>query len=732
MIMHKNIIAPLVAAIVLADAESADLPNADAWHWTSGDNASGHELDGIKIGAGPLTVAVRFTVPGPDWTGTLLSRRAKPGEPSLTVTAFRHQPFGKRFIGFAMDGVAEGPTQAAAKTVRDDVVGGHLIAAFVPMEPDLDKGEHLLVARVGEETIELFLDGKLCEIRSSKRFTTRTYLKLYPHAAVGWRVGADPNGRDGFVGRVEQVSLWTQTLGDDDLRTLFGGALQTDAPPVSRMKVIAPVLFPAEMSDEQRMNEVDAAMPGWLAEMLEREKWFPRYHPALPAGMMFDTRCAIHAGRFHLFPTWRSDLYLTSGVPGSFRMQHLSSSDLIHWRLEPFPIRLADRDVCNGGPVMLNDEPHFFFLRYGPNGAPHHAVPTDDTLIRWNLVEPQPMITTDGKGYHGRLDATVFQYEGRYYLTGTRRNTDKPSMAMPLYRSNDLANWEFVGDFYQTNTGKSFNECPQIFTVDEKMVVAAFYPLRGRQDNVLVGFFDGERFNVESSQRFDYGGHGHQRSFDADGAPDGRVIGWSTISVYAEEDAIDVARSGWKGMHSIPREVTLNRRGVLEFRPAREVDLLRGESTKMSLAEIAANDVLGLPDGHGGSLEISVTLRKVGVASPELRLVWADGALTVSIDAESRALVLDLRNAPRRGSDTGHIFRSPPLAADTAEPIKLRVFFDRSVVEVYAQGVVMTCRVFPSRPEELSATLNCRAGEWKTGSAQIHTMRSIWSDSRQP
>jgi len=736
--MRKSIITCLIATTigsttinVLAETESADSIKVDEWHWQSGDEPSGHELDRVKIGTGPLTVAVRFVVPGPDWTGTLLSRRAKPGEPSLTVTAFRHEPFGKRFIGFAMDGVAEGPTQVAAKTVRDDVVGGHLIAAFAPMGTELDEGEHLLVARVGGETTELFLDGTLCERRSSKRFTTRTYLKLYPHAAVGWRVGADPNGRDAFAGRVEQVSLWLRTLGDDELRPLCGGTLQTTTPPAPPVKVIASALFPVEMPDEQRMKEVDAAMPRWLAEMLRRDKWFPRYHPALPVGMMFDTRCAIHHGRYHLFPTWRSDLHLNSGVPGSFRMQHLSSTDLIHWRLESFPIRLADRDVCNGGPVMLNDEPHFFFLRYGPNGAPHRAVPVDDSLTRWVLPERQPVITVDGDGYYGRLDATVFQHEGRYYLTGTRRNTDKASMAMPLYRSDDLANWEFAGDFYQTDTGKLFNECPQIFRVGGKMVVTAFYPLRGRHDNMLVGHFDGERFHADSSQRFDYGGHGHQRSLDADVVPDGRVIGWSTISVYAEDDALDVARAGWKGMHSIPREVTLNRDGALEFRPAREVDLLRGASTEMTLADLAADGELRLPDGHEGSLEISVTLPEIGASSAELRLVWADGAITVSIDAETRGLVLDLKNAPRHGGDTGHIYRSPPLTAGNGEPINLRVFFDRSVVEAYAAGVVMTCRVFPARPEELTATLKCRAGEWKTGSAQIHTMRSIWSEDKQ-
>ena len=69
----------------------------------------------------------------------------------------------------------------------------------------------------------------------------------------------------------------------------------------------------------QPPNGAAKAMPKWLSEKLAKDKWFPRFHVALPTGMMFDTRCAIHGGRYHLFPTWRPDLNLTHGLPGAFR-----------------------------------------------------------------------------------------------------------------------------------------------------------------------------------------------------------------------------------------------------------------------------------------------------------------------------------------------------------------------------------------------------------------------------
>jgi hypothetical protein len=61
------------------------------------------------------SLSLRFTAPGKDWTGTLLSRRGKAGDASLTV--------------------------------RDSVVGGHLVCAFTEVDASLDSGTHDLVQR---------------------------------------------------------------------------------------------------------------------------------------------------------------------------------------------------------------------------------------------------------------------------------------------------------------------------------------------------------------------------------------------------------------------------------------------------------------------------------------------------------------------------------------------------------------------------------------------------------
>lgn len=646
------------------------------------------------------TISVRFTAPGKDWTGTLLSRRATPGEPSFCVTAFKHEPFGKRFIGVAMDGLANAPNQAAAKTVRDDVVGGHLVCAFTEMDAALDSGTHDLVFRTDGKTAELIIDGIRCASRSAEKFTARTFLKLYPHSQIGSKTGSDPDGGDVFSGKVEKAEVQPKWLTDAET------GLRGEKPaPAENAKVIASGLFPAAMSDEQRMSALDAEMPRWLTETMQRDVWFPRFHVALPAGMMFDTRCAIHSGRYHLFPTWRADMNLTRGTGGSFRMTHLSSADLIHWRIEPFPIRLENTDVCNGSPTTLDGTPNFFFLRYAKDGAPNRATPTDASLTKWTVADPPAKISKEGEGYGGRLDSVVFQHGGKTYLTGTRRNVNKPSMAMPLYRSDDLASWSYIGDFFQTDT-KPFNECPQIFTVGGKMVVAAFYPLQGRFDNHLVGRFENEKFIAEKSGRWDFGGHGHVRSFDADTAPDGRVIGWSTLSVYAEHDALQTARIGWKGMHSLPKEVTLRPDGTLALAPAKEIEQLRGEMT--------AN---ALPKDHDGSFEIELTFEKAA----RLALTTPDGEISLSFDPRTRVLTADTMKSPKIGSDTGHLFKTAAITG--TGPVPCRIFFDRSVMEIFIGGMVLSLRHYPADPGSMQLQLEgiSKLTAWK--------MNGIWENA---
>jgi beta-fructofuranosidase len=65
---------------------------------------------------------------------------------------------------------------------------------------------------------------------------------------------------------------------------------------------------------------------------------------------------------------------------------------------------------------------------------------------------------------------------------------------------------------------------------------------------------------------------------------------------------------------------------------------------------------------------------------------------------------------------------------DEAETLTLRVFVDRSVIEVFANSrLCLTSRVYPSA-ESLGVALFAQGGSVGVRSVDVWTMRSIWTD----
>jgi sucrose-6-phosphate hydrolase SacC (GH32 family) len=64
-------------------------------------------------------------------------------------------------------------------------------------------------------------------------------------------------------------------------------------------------------------------------------------------------------------------------------------------------------------------------------------------------------------------------------------------------------------------------------------------------------------------------------------------------------------------------------------------------------------------------------------------------------------------------------------SAEPEEPIVLRIFVDRSVLEVYCGGAAMTNRMFPD-PDALGVDLFAEGGVAEVHSVDVWRMRSMW------
>jgi len=64
-----------------------------------------------------------------------------------------------------------------------------------------------------------------------------------------------------------------------------------------------------------------------------------------------------------------------------------------------------------------------------------------------------------------------------------------------------------------------------------------------------------------------------------------------------------------------------------------------------------------------------------------------------------------------------------PLELGAGEPLRLRVFLDRSIIEVYANGrQCVTQRIYPSRPDSVQIRAFCRGGQASVRSVEAWNM----------
>jgi beta-fructofuranosidase len=82
------------------------------------------------------------------------------------------------------------------------------------------------------------------------------------------------------------------------------------------------------------------------------------------------------------------------------------------------------------------------------------------------------------------------------------------------------------------------------------------------------------------------------------------------------------------------------------------------------------------------------------------------------------------------------VLRRPPEIAPfelrTGESLKLRVFIDRSIVEVFANGrQCAAVRVYPKRPDSLGVSIYARGGDPLLRSLDAWQMKSIYTEGHE-
>jgi beta-fructofuranosidase len=259
------------------------------------------------------------------------------------------------------------------------------------------------------------------------------------------------------------------------------------------------------------------------------------------------------------------------------------------------------------------------------------------------------------------------------------------------------------------------------------------------------------RFTIEEHGKMNYGpvmrGSLHAPTGVVD--PLGRCIGmWNVF-----EGVIKESFTGSKnGVMSLPRHLSLNPQATCNDRdkrnlnplcvePLEELKKLRFNPTHIENLPIPANGETVLDGVQGKAIELEVVIDPRKAREVGLRILRSPDAAeytTISLSMHAwawpwsslkREIMVDVSQASLSPDVASRTPEIGPLFLKDGEPLLLRVFVDRSIIEVYANGrQCLTMRAYPTRSDSVGVSVFSRGSEANLISLEAYQMRSIWPE----
>jgi beta-fructofuranosidase len=299
---------------------------------------------------------------------------------------------------------------------------------------------------------------------------------------------------------------------------------------------------------------------------------------------------------------------------------------------------------------------------------------------------------------------------------------------------------------------RSFYESRREWTHEtEDCAVPDFYPLGDKHmllfcshwqgTQYYLGRFEDEKYHIEGYGRMSWEGGllGGPRSL-LDGQGRRIFFDWVREIRGTEQERA----SGWSGVMTVPRILSLATDGSLQIEPVPELECLRMNPKVRENVTLNADDEINVEEVQGNCLELAVEIdpgdaTEVGVevlCAPDraehTRILYVPAEGTLKIDI-SRSTLNEAIQYPRYRSAGGNE-RLPeserfvdaeraPFALMDNETLQLRIYVDKSVVEVFANGrQCMTQRVYPTLSDSTGVRLVSRGGQARFRSVQAWEM----------
>ncbi len=492
-------------------------------------------------------------------------------------------------------------------------------------------------------------------------------------------------------------------------------------------------LVPAEAQEDldQMIEQTRALRKKYLAD-----RHRPLYHFVSPEGVChpFDPNGSIFwKGQYHL-------MYIFQHREKHY-WGHAVSRDMLHWRILPPALSPGNGDKgIFSGNAFINKEGIPTIIYYGVKAGGCIAVAQDDDLIEWRKLSSNPVVPRLKKrdpdyGKYRPCDPHGWLEGDTYY---TIFGGDPTGMRATVFKAQELDQWEYVGYLLaHTVPGVALDEdisCPDLFRLGDKDVLMCIsHPLGCRY---YIGEWKNEQFYPESHGLMNWPGG---RFFANDSFLDDRgrriLIAWVGEAMLAPR----LKENGWAGVMSMPRVLSLPKDGILRIKPIKEIERLRMNPRvrkDISLAdgaEIVLKDIAGdcleidLEIAPGSASQVGLKVRRSPQGEEETIITCEPASGKLILDVAKSSLDKDIRYGTYRphtaeGGDDVRV-QSAPFEVPPGDTFKLRIFLDRSIIEVFGDDrQCVTQRIYPSREDALGVSLFCKGGSAKVLSLKAWDM----------
>ncbi|MFC2123182.1 glycoside hydrolase family 32 protein [Bacteroidota bacterium] len=481
-----------------------------------------------------------------------------------------------------------------------------------------------------------------------------------------------------------------------------------------------------------------------------KDPHLPLYHFVSPENRLNDPNGFCYwQGRWHLF---------YQAYPPEDPRQHWGhavSTDLIHWEDLPLAIYPDPEYQCYSGSALVEDN-RVIIMYHGTRVGNMVATSSDPLLLNWEKVGNKaviPMTENSDDLPYFVYDPNIWKKDGIYYSMSGGVDVNGPDgrqvLSNYLFRSKDLKNWEYMHPFIE---GDRFTElgddgaCPYFWPIGNRHIMPFYSHISGGQ--YFIGDYDKERdkFIVTDHDKFNFGASGPSGVHAPSATPDGKG---GVICIFNMNPGYPT--KGWNQIMSLPRSLTLPDGKTLMQEPAGDIESLRYDKQVVRRTTLPPNQEIVLDNIRGNAMEIIAEIDPGNAPMVELNVLrspnreeftriafykkrgtyqgrnyirpqpegWQPTHKSLlTIESSYSSILPDARS---RAAETA------PFVLDENENLKLRIFIDKSVVEVFANGKqCVAMRVYPGLKGSTGVSLRSQGQESELISLEAYQMKSIY------